>query len=143
MVGPARDVFTIWRRNSPASPLFWAAVVLYNLTLGLALVVGGPGRIRAPSYAIWRDYGGDDAWGIALLIGAGLVLVAAAFGPRYVAWAIGLIGAVHLMEAAGFIAAARMYPEAALTAPTNYLFIAVAHGLLAAHYLRCAPRRRS
>lgn len=125
-------------RVTPASSQFWAALTAYNLAVGLALTFGSPARILGQSFATIRDYGGAPAWGAAL-IAVGVLVAAGPFVKmRLLAGALTAAATLHLLLAAGFIAAAAANPQAAITGPVTYTFVAAIHALHARHYWRTA-----
>lgn len=123
---------------TPASSQFWLALTAYNVALGLALALGDPARILGQSFATIRDYGGATAWGVGLVAVGAAIAVGPFVRMRALAGALTAAAVLHLLLAAGFIAAATASPQAAITGPCTYTFVAAVHALHARHYWRTA-----
>lgn len=141
----AADVRATWERNQVALHS-WTMFVLYNFAVGLTLVVDGPEGISTPSFAIIRDYLGDNLWGAGLIVLAVLIAASVAFSARTVALMVGVGAVAHLLLAAGVLAAVREVPRVeGLPAPAPlgvwaYVFVAGAHGINVALYWRGGSR---
>lgn len=125
-----------WTRT-PISPVFWLTLVAYDLGFGLVLTLGAESRVSGASFATMREYGGHITWGAAFTAVGVIVAVGPLIGRRFLGIALTTAGVLHLLLAAGFIAAAQQ-PNAALTGALTYPLVAVLHVLHGWHYRRTA-----
>lgn len=114
-------------------------LVVTDVTLGLALLLGGPGRTSSPSFSAIRRSVGVRPCGALLLAFAALTVAAVYVRPHLRADRAALAFAVPVSLAAGWYAycalafgiSAALDPRAALTGSIVYASLTVAHVLLA------------
>lgn len=110
---------------------FWScAAAAMTANLGLALLLGGSGRVGATAYRIIYDYGGPIVYGSAFMCTAIVTVLCAWKVRRALSWALLAQALPYAAFSASFAVAAFRFDDANLTAAPIYGWITVMHAVL-------------
>lgn len=108
------------------TPRFHLVYGTLSFLMGLALILGGPGRVSSHAYYFLVSQGGPYVWGVVFLV-IGVVLIMSVDYWVLTKWMLLMAGICYWVMALAFLASALTYSDANLTATVAYGWIGTGH----------------